>query len=260
MVTTQDYKAQIGTVKSVFLTTSGIIWTVFSALVLGTVAIVVSVIPPRGNWMFRVAQLWGRRLLGSAGLRRKVFLKEPLDPNRAYVYMANHQSILDIPLLLGYLPTQTRFMAKSSLFKIPIFGWSLTAGGFIPVDRSSRKKKQDAFHLAIQRLKQGSSVLIFPEQTRSADGELLPFKRGGFLLAIKAGVSIVPVGVVGTGEAIRKGTVLIKQRDLELHFGSPVDTADYGTKGRAELIEEVRRRILELKGEGNSPSLEEDSP
>ena len=124
--------------------------------------------------------------------------------------MANHQSLFDIPALLASLPGETKFLAKSSLFRIPIFGWALSAGGFVPIDRSDRSTARESFAAAIAALARGVSVLIFPEEARSLDGRVLPFQRGGFLLALKSGLPIVPVGIEGAFEVQPRRSFLIR--------------------------------------------------
>lgn len=226
---------------------------VFAFVVPGTVifallAILTSWIPPRGLWVTLVARLWARCLVAAAGVRVEVELDPAIDPARGYVFLANHQSYFDIPALLATLPGQVRFAAKRSLFRIPIFGWSLAAGGFIPVDRADRSQARDVFAAAGERLREGISVLFFPEGTRSADGRLLPFQRGGFLVALKSGLPVVPVGISGAREVLPRHTLVIRPGTIRIRYGQPIETSVYGVRRRSELTGEVRRRITELAG------------
>jgi len=162
--------------------------------------------------------------------------------------MANHQSLFDIPVLLATLPGQTRFMAKQGLFRIPIFGWALSAGGFIPVDRQDRSRAKEAFASAVARLQAGASVLVFPEETRSLDGRLLAFQRGGFLLALKSGLPIVPVGIAGTLAVQGKRSFLIHPGEVSVRYGAPIAMTGFDLRQKRELLLIVRDRIAQLAG------------
>jgi 1-acyl-sn-glycerol-3-phosphate acyltransferase len=228
-------------------TFSGNAFLVVGTLVCATVALLVGWVPPRGNSIFRVARFWSRGVLFFSGVRVERSFAHPLDPAERYVFMANHRSLFDIPALLTTLPGQTRFLAKKSLFQIPLFGWAIRAGGFITIDRKDLSSARESFADAVARLRAGTSVLVFPEGTRSMVEGLLPFKRGGFLLALKSGLSIVPIGIVGSGAVQRKGSFRIRPGVIRIHYGSPVDVADYPVSRKKELMDEVRRRIVSLR-------------
>jgi 1-acyl-sn-glycerol-3-phosphate acyltransferase len=235
-----------GTLATLLATIGGNVYMLFGTIVCASVAILVSWIPPRGDWTFQVARIWSRGLLASSGVRVAVENETPLDPERPSVYMSNHQSMYDIPALIVSLPGQTRFLAKRSLFRIPIFGWSIKAGGFISIDREDRSKAQESFSAAVQRLQAGNSALVFPEGTRSEDGSLGPFQRGGFLLALKGGLPIVPIGIRGSLAVQPKGSHVVHPGRITLRYGRPIDAAEYGLKGKKELEQEVRREITQL--------------
>lgn len=231
-----------------FWTVVGTTELVLSTVVLGLAASLVGWIPPRGHLSFRLARLWSRLWLLASGARAESHFEHPLHIDRGYVFMANHQSWYDIPALLATLPSQTRFLAKKGLFQVPVLGWSLYANGFIPVDRKDRASARETFNAAIKCLAEQHSILIFPEETRSEDGLLLPFKKGGLLLALKAGAQIVPVGLRGTRQIRPKGSWLIRPGRISVHYGQPIDSTAYGLRERASLSAEVRRRIAELSG------------
>jgi 1-acyl-sn-glycerol-3-phosphate acyltransferase len=237
-----------GDLATLVATIGGNVYILFGTIVCAIVAILVSWIPPRGNWTFVVARIWSRGLLASSGVGLEVENETPLDPNLPSVYMSNHQSLYDIPALIVTLPGQTRFLAKRSLFRIPIFGWSIKAGGFISIDREDRSKASESFAAAVQRLQAGSSAMVFPEGTRSADGSLGPFQRGGFLLALKGGLPIVPVGIRGSLAVQPKGSHVVRPGRITLHYGRPIDAAEYGLKGKKDLEQVVRREIERLAG------------
>jgi 1-acyl-sn-glycerol-3-phosphate acyltransferase len=229
-------------------TFTGNLFLVIGSLILSVVAILVSWIPPRGNWMFGVARLWSRCVLTASAVRLQVSYDPALEPGKSYVLLCNHQSLFDIPTLLTTCPGQVRMMAKKNLFRIPFFGWGLSAGGFIPIDRGDRSTARQSFASALARLKNGTSILLFPEGTRSKTDTLLPFQRGGFLLAMKTGLPIVPVGIRGTRAVQAKGSLAIHPGPVEVRYGAPIAVADYGVRRKGELIAEVRRRVAELAG------------
>jgi 1-acyl-sn-glycerol-3-phosphate acyltransferase len=241
-------------VRVALATFTGNLFLVFGSLFWGSVSTLLGWVPPRGNLMFFSARNWARELLWASWLRVERSFAVPLDARRQYIFMANHQSMFDIPLLLATLPGQTRFMAKRSLFKIPIFGWGLAAGGFIPVDRRDRSSARDTFAIAVERLAAGNSLLLFPEETRSADGALLPFQRGGFLLALKSGLPIVPVGISGTRQVQPKGNWAIRPGKVTVRYGRPISTSGRAVRHKRELMAEVRSAVAELAGIAQSPA------
>ncbi len=214
-------------------------------------------VPPRGNVTFWCARAWSKVLLFFCFVRVRAEFDPAFDHAQAgdhYVYMANHQSLFDIPVLIATLPGQTRFMAKQSLFRIPIFGWAISAGGFIPVDRENRSRAKQAFDTAVERLQAGTSVLLFPEETRSLDGKLLPFQRGGFLLALKSGLPIVPVGIEGTLGIQGKRSFLIHPGTVHVRYGAPIVMAEFDLRRKRELEALVREKVGALAGVVAAPA------
>jgi 1-acyl-sn-glycerol-3-phosphate acyltransferase len=233
---------------TVLATFTGNLFLVLGSFILSVLATLLSWVPPRGNLGFGIARIWARCLLTASVLRAEARYDPALEPGRSYVFLCNHQSLFDIPLLLTTCPGQVRMMAKRSLFRIPFFGWSLWACGFIPIDRADRSTARSSFASALDRLRAGTSILLFPEGTRSLTDTLLPFQRGGILLAMKTGLPIVPVGVRGTRAVQPKGSLTIRPGTIEVRYGAPIFCADYGVRRRAELTAEVRRRVAELAG------------
>lgn len=229
-------------------TLTGNLFLVLGSFVLGWISILVSWLPPRGSWMFALCRLWGRLLLTASWVRVEARYDPALAPGASYVFLANHQSMFDIPALFVTVPGQIRMLAKRSLFRIPIFGWSMWAGGFIPVDRRDRSSARHSFASAVAHLRKGTSILLFPEGTRALTDELLPFERGGFLLAMKSGLLIVPVGIRGTRAVQHKGNWAIRPGSVTISFGAPIDPAAYGVRRKQELIHEVRRQIAGMAG------------
>jgi len=229
-------------------TVTGNFYLVLGSLLLSIVAILVSWIPPRGNASFLVFRIWANGLLAASGVRVIRRFDVPLDPRGHYIYLANHQSLFDIPVLLASSPGQLRMMAKRTLFQVPFFGWSLKAGGFIAIDRADKSSARESFGAAVDQLRSGTSVLLFPEGTRSTTDSLLPFQRGGFLLALRSGLPIVPVGVRGSRAVQRRGSFKIHPGTITVSYGVPIDTAEYGLKRKRELTALVRREVAERAG------------
>lgn len=234
--------------SKIFATFTGNLFLVLGSILFGALSILVSWIPPRGNWVFLMARIWSILLLKASLVRVEVRCLPGIDSRASYVFLANHQSLFDIPALLSTVPGQVRMMAKRSLFRVPVFGWALHAGGFIPIDRGDRSTARQSFASAIERIRGGTSILLFPEGTRSLEDTLLPFERGGFLLAMKSGLPIVPVGIRGTRVIQRRGVWTIQPGTVTVCYGTPIDVTAYGVRRKRELIAEVRRQVADLAG------------
>ncbi len=217
-------------------------------LVFGTLAIFTAWIPPRGSIYLLWARGWSRSILFLCGIRMRVEKTAGADEVGQAVFMANHESAIDIPVLLLAIRTEVRFLAKRSLFFVPLLGWSMWLAGFIPVDRQRADKARDVFGDLGERLRKGLSVLVFPEGTRSRDGRLGGFKKAGFLAAIKSGAPIVPIGLFGTREVLGASGLTVVPGELVVRIGSPIPTAGLGVSNRAVLMEEVEAEIRRLRG------------
>lgn len=233
------------------------VWTFLITLGLGILAIVSAFFSKTGNFPHNIAQFWARQLLWIAGVRVTVQGLEHLIPGRSYIFMANHQSNFDIPVLLGRLPAQFRWLAKVELFKIPVFGTAMKGCGYISIDRSDRKRAFASLAEAAETIRAGTSVMIFPEGTRSLDGQLKGFKKGGFVLSVDAGVPIVPILLKGTFEIMPKGRLTIHRRPVAMTICPPIETADYTRKTRDQLIEKVRTTMLTQLGATGVEALDE---
>jgi 1-acyl-sn-glycerol-3-phosphate acyltransferase len=226
------------------------ILVILDTLIMASYGVVVGMIPPRGDWTVRASRLWARIILWATLVRLRVEGAQRVPRDGPVVFMANHESWLDIPVLLASIPVQVRFLAKKSLFGIPFFGWAMRAMGFIPVDRKNRREAVKSFEDAAQRIRTGRSVLIFPEETRTRDENLLPFQRGGFLIAIKAGIPIVPVGLDGPRRCLARGSYLLQTGRISVRFGEPISTAGLGVTAKDTLIAQVRDAMETLRGKG----------
>lgn len=212
---------------------------------LSSVAICTAVITRSANGSHLVGRLWARTLLFVSGVKVQVEGLDHINPKEAYVFAANHQSQFDIFTVLGHLPTQFRWLAKKELFRIPVLGAAMKGAGYIPIDRSNRKEAFKSIDMAAARVREGTSIMIFPEGTRSLDGKLQSFKKGGFHLAIKSQRPIVPVSISGAFSILPKKGFRVRPQLVKVYVGEPVPTAEVSTKDREWLISEIRRRIQE---------------
>ena len=220
----------------------GVAYTVFWA----SLGILTWPLSPRGDLYLLYARIWSGWILGFLGIPLAVTGRERLEPGQTYVLMSNHQSVFDIFALFRSCDRPFRMVAKRILFWIPILGWSMWMCGFIPIDRSNRDSAIRSLDRAARKIRSGVSVLVFPEGTRSRDGTLQPFKKGGFMMALEAGVPVVPVVVLGTDAIMEKGSLRVGRADVTVRIGTPIETAGRGARGRDRLMDEVRRAMIDL--------------
>lgn len=218
-------------------------WVVFSSFVCGITATICSFFSRTGNLPHLVARLWGNSILMANFTKVSLTGLHNIDSSQSIIYMANHQSNFDIPVLLGKLPVQFRWLAKAELFKIPIFGRGMRGCGYISIDRSDHKAAILSLKEAARTIRAGTSVLIFPEGTRSPDGCIKPMKKGGFILAIEAGVPIVPIIIHGTRNIMAKGDRRINPGNVRLDIKPPINTTAYARKDNNRLLEKVQTII-----------------
>ena len=189
------------------------------------------------------ARQWARGCLWLGGVRVQIEGVEHLPVQGPVVYMSNHQGNFDIPVLFASLPVQFRWLAKAELFRIPLFGLTMRIAGYIPVERKDRRLAIQSMNLAAQQVAAGTSIMIFPEGTRSPDGALLPFKKGGFVLALQAQAPIVPIAIDGSAALMIKSSWLIRSGEVRLRIFPAIPTAGLGMKDRDALLAQVEARI-----------------
>jgi 1-acyl-sn-glycerol-3-phosphate acyltransferase len=207
----------------------------------------------------RVINVWARSIVWCAGIELHAVGTELLDPKQRYILVANHYSYFDIPCIFAAIPQPIRFLAKVSLFKIPIFGWAIGRAGFIPIDRKNRRTAVKSFDLAAQRIRQGNTIVVFPEEGRSRERPMRPFQRGGFLLALKSELPIVPVAVNGTYDVFRAGAKRITPGPVTVTVTPPIPTVGRSIKQKEQLAQESRNRIGRiLFGEAFKPEATQD--
>ena len=196
--------------------------------------------------LYRVGLLGVRLGLALSGIKVHVTGREHLQRNRAAVYAVNHASNVEPPILfdvLSVLFPRLRILYKAELRKLPILTRAFDLAGFVPLERGNRDQSLPAIEGAARALREGNSFLIFPEGTRSRSGDLLPFKKGGFILALKGQAPVVPVAIWGARAAMRKGSPIIYPVMVEVRIGAPVETAGLTLDDRDRLITDVRRQV-----------------
>ena len=189
---------------------------------------------------------WSRMITRGSGVTVQVEGMENLEVGKPYIFAANHQSQFDIFALDGYLLVDFRWLAKKELLRIPLVGFAMKLAGTVFIDRSRGRQALKSLAEAAQRIADGTSVVIFPEGTRSVDGRLQPFKSGAMYLAIKSGVDIVPMSISGGFEILPKGNFLTRPGQLRIRIGEPVASSDYSQKQKQELADVLHEKVEEL--------------
>jgi 1-acyl-sn-glycerol-3-phosphate acyltransferase len=221
------------------------VWSciVIALLILGIVIFITYPFDRRGKVIHHYARLWGKVALLANRVKVRVEGIEHLNGEGPYIFMSNHQGTYDIFAFLGYLPFQFRWLAKKELFSLPFFGWVIAAAGYISIDREGTRKTVEAMNEAARKIREGMSVVIFPEGSRSPDGSIQPFKKGGFTLAIKSKVPIIPISITGSREIMPKGKLTVSSGEIRIRIDHPIETQNYSLKDRKSLMEKVSKTI-----------------
>jgi 1-acyl-sn-glycerol-3-phosphate acyltransferase len=236
--------------------------TVFAVLVLiamsvlcGTVVSVLAIFDRKARLWWPLARLWSWSVLRSCGGQRfEVRGAERLATGNGAIVMSNHESYMDPPALMLLSPVPLRFLAKHTLFLFPVFGWAMWAMGMVPVNRGRQDRAFASIDRAAEGIRAGKVVLVFPEGTRAdfEDPEMLPFKKGAFVMAARAHVPIIPVGIAGSRYILPKGWNWVRNHDVAVVLGEPIDTSGYDIDSKDALMALVRERIDGLRGEARA--------
>jgi 1-acyl-sn-glycerol-3-phosphate acyltransferase len=210
-------------------------------IVLGTISIVSSLVDSSGDFGHRCARAWAWLILKTTGVRVTVRGVDKLDPQRSYVLAANHQSIYDIPIVFASLPLQLRIVAKESLANFPFLGWHLRRTGHLIVDRNN--PGAGVVRKMARLIRGARSLIVFPEGTRSATGAVGKFRGGTFVVAIEAGLPIVPVSIAGSRHVMLKGRLMTCPGDVTLTVHDPIATADVQRDSARALAEKTREIV-----------------
>ncbi|MEN6621811.1 MAG: lysophospholipid acyltransferase family protein [Smithella sp.] len=226
-------------VRSVLIVTLGVAITGFFSFW----SLIISLIPDSENRIHKIAGLWAKILLLMSSTKVEVIGRENILRGKPQIFMANHQSDFDILITLANIPGQFRWIAKKELFHIPVFGAAMRAAGYIEIDRFDHEKAMQSLDEAAIHIRDGKSIMSFPEGTRSSNG-IQAFKQGVFYLAIKSGIPIVPVSIVGSGEIMPKRSLKVTPGKVKLIIDKPIDTKSFTLESRSELIDKVRKVII----------------
>ena len=195
----------------------------------------------RGRQIIQLyATMWGRLSLFASGVRLKTKGLENINTCRSQILMSNHQSIYDIFALISAIPLPFKWLAKKELFRIPVLGWLMALVGHVSIDRLNPKNATASISAAQTKIQNGASILIFPEGTRSYDGKLQAFKKGGFLLALKTKAPIVPISIIGSNEVMKRDDMRVYPGEIKLIIDKPIETLHLRVKDRKYLMQKVQ--------------------
>jgi 1-acyl-sn-glycerol-3-phosphate acyltransferase len=226
------------------------LWAALVAVVvtipLATTTMVIAIFKSNAKAIDSVIRLWAGLLVKAAGIDLRSENTETIDRDKRYIIISNHYSYFDIPCIFVAIPQPIRFMAKISLFKIPIFGWAIGRAGFIPIDRKNRRTAVKSFELAGERIRKGNTVVVFPEEGRSREKTMREFQRGGFLLALRSGLPILPVAIDGTYEVYSAKARWLTPGPVTIRVGKPIPTEGLTVRDKERLLRESRAQILSM--------------
>lgn len=235
---TMDFLSHIG--KILWLD----FWLGLATLTLFAPVTVSPFLDSTGNLAFSLSKVWAWIMLKVTGVRPGIRGREKIRKGQSYIIIANHQSHFDPLALVTTLRIQFRWIAKKELLKVPLFGHALYASRNIFIDRSDKKKSITSIHEGMNRLPAGVSILFFAEGTRSPDGKIQEFKKGGFVTAIEKGLPILPVTINGSRKVLPKGSTVFYPGPIEVVVGDPIEGGNYTADTVGELVKKTRDTII----------------
>jgi 1-acyl-sn-glycerol-3-phosphate acyltransferase len=221
---------------------------VVMTLLCGMAVLIVAAVRSTSPLIDAIIRFWARSLVSGAGIELALDGQERIDPGQRYILVANHYSYFDIPCVLASVRQPIRFLAKVSLFKVPIFGWAIGRAGFIPIDRKNRRTAVKSLDLAAERIRKGNTIVVFPEEGRTKERLMRKFQRGGFLLAMKSGLPILPLAIDGTHDVFPVGANRIAPGKVVVRVGTPIPTEGRSVREKEQISEEARTQIATLLG------------
>jgi 1-acyl-sn-glycerol-3-phosphate acyltransferase len=207
---------------------------------MATLSLACSPFDRRGRMQHWCASTWSRMIARTALLDVRVRGAGHLRAGESYVFLSTHQSWMDIPVMLGYLPSQLRIAAKREVFQIPFLGWHMRRAGHISINRGSTAEAVDTLRRAAAEVRRGQSVFLFPEGTRSRDGALQAFKKGGFKFALASQLPVVPVTIIGSRQVLPRDSITFRPGDVDMYLDAPVPTAGLTDEDLPALMQSVR--------------------
>jgi 1-acyl-sn-glycerol-3-phosphate acyltransferase len=220
------------------------LWATIATIILGIPVMVAGLLSRTGNLAFSISKLWAYTMLAVSFVRTEIKNKNKILKGTPYIIISNHQSHYDIITLVTTLGIQFRWIIKKEILKLPIFGYALYASRNIFIDRSNTARAIESINKGIDRLPKGVSVMVFAEGTRSPDGQIHEFKKGGFVTAVRRKIPILPVTVNGSRRVMRKGSFTFKPGKIQIVIGDPINTSGYTTDTVQELIDKTRQAII----------------
>jgi len=220
------------------------LWACIATMILAIPVIAAGLLGRTGNLAFSLTKIWAYTMLAVSFVRTEIKNKARITKGQSYIIISNHQSHYDILALVTTLGIQFRWFIKREILKVPIFGYGLYASRNIFLDRSNTAKAIESINKGLDRLPAGASVMVFAEGTRSADGRIQEFKKGGFMTAIMRKLPILPITVNGSRRVLPKGSLVVKPGRIQVVIGDPIDTGNYTAETVQELIDTTRRTIM----------------
>lgn len=220
------------------------LWAAIATLLLAVPIIAAGLLSRTGNLAFSLSKIWAYTMLAVSFVRTEIKNRNRIKPKTSYIIISNHQSLYDILALVTTLGIQYRWFIKKEILKIPLFGYGLYASRNIFIDRSNTARAIESINKGMERLPKGVSLMVFAEGTRSPDGRIHEFKKGGFVTAVRRKIPILPVTVNGSRRILPKGSLAFKPGKIQVVIGDPIDTGGYTSESVDALIDRTRHAII----------------